>query len=231
MSKEMIEFFQDSPIRKVEINNEWWVSIVDVAKAIGYTNPQRHANQTITRNIERFQGYSQTLKLSTIEKTRNGGKRNNTRSLTVLNLKGVIAFCMLSDLPNAIPFQRWADKILADHIEKRVKAKYGSLTEKTITARKMETAEWKRHGAETKDYRDLTLLEYELLGFEEDQRKGNMSPDEILKLTISNLANTYQLKQIENKIYKQGIEVVMNKTNIFLNGLDNKEIENDIKSN
>jgi hypothetical protein len=129
-------------------------------------------------------------------------------------------------LPNAIPFQRWADKTLAAHIEARNKVKnkiYGELTDKTITTRKMETAEWKRHGIDLpKDYAELTLLEYEKLGFDDDKRKGNMSPDEILKLTISNLTNTYQLKKIDKKVHKTGIKKVMGKTINLIENLDKK---------
>lgn len=220
MNKELIEFFGDIPIRKTKIGDEWWISAVDAAKAIGYSNPARDSSNIIIDNFERFEGYSIITKLVSVE---NG--RNVKRNMRALNLKGIIALCMLSKLPNAIPFQRWADKVLAEHIEKRVKAKYGDLTEKTITARKLETKEWQRHGAEGKDYRDLTLLEYELLGYEEDKRKGNMSPDEILKLTISNLSNTYQLRQIEDKVYKQGIEEVMNKTIKLIDGLDNNKLK------
>lgn len=224
MSKELIEFFQDIPVRKIEINGEWWVSAVDTAKAIGYANAHRDATRLIGKNANRFEGYSTVSKLGSVE---NG--RFVKRNMMLLNLKGVIAFCMLSDLPNAIPFQRWADKILAAHIEAAAKArkqKYGAITEKTVTARKLEVSEWQRHGAQGKDYRDLTLLEYELLGFDEDKRKGNMAPDELLKLTISNLTNTYQLRKIEEKVYKPGIEKVMNNTKELIDDLDTKSIGN-----
>lgn len=219
---ELIEFFQDIPVRKIELNGEWWVSAVDTAKAVGYSNPKRDSSNIIMENIDRFKDYSTVTKLVSVE---NG--RNVNRNMRVLNLKGVIAFCMLSKLPKAVPFQRWADKVLADHIEAAVKArkqKYGAITEKTVTARKMEVSEWQRHGAQGKDYRDLTLLEYELLGFDEDQRKGKMAPDELLKLTISNLTNTYQLRKIEDKVYRPGIEKVMDKTKEFIDNLDTKEL-------
>lgn len=219
---ELIEFFQDTPIRKIELDGEWWVSVVDTAKALGYTNPSRDGNGLIARNIDRFKGYTTRCKLMTVE----GGIKKE-RKVAVINLKGVIAMCMLSALPNAVPFQRWADKVLAAHIEAATKArkqKYGAITEKTVTARKMEVSEWQRHGAQGKDYRDLTLLEYELLGFDEDQRKGKMAPDELLKLTISNLTNTYQLRKIEDKVYRPGIEKVMDKTKEFIDNLDTKEL-------
>ena len=224
MEKSLVEFFQDIPVRKTKIGKEWWVSAVDTAKAIGYTNPLREANKIIQKNYERFEHKTTRSYVDTVE----GGIKKK-RLITLINLEGVVAFTLLSELPNAIPFQRWADKVLADHIEKRVKAKYGEFTEKTITARKLETAEWNRHGATGKDYAELTLLEYELLEFEEDKRKGNMGPDEILKLTISNLANTYQLRKEKYKVYRKGIENVMSNTQTLIDGMDNKALTGIIK--
>ena len=118
MKNEITLLFEELPIRKVKIDGEWWVSAIDTARAIGYSNPARDFKQIITRNIERFEGYTTRFKL-----TSNQNGVDIKRMTTCLNLKGVIAFCMLSQLPNAIPFQRWADKVLEKHIKDKVKRK------------------------------------------------------------------------------------------------------------
>jgi hypothetical protein len=74
---------------------------------LGYTNPSRDAAQIIRRNKDRFDGYlTRQFEASGIQK----------RNMTFLNIKGIIAFCMLSEMPKALQFQRWADIVLEKEI-------------------------------------------------------------------------------------------------------------------
>ena len=111
-TKKAIVIFEDLPIRKIEKDGEIWVSALDVAKALEYSNPSVTIQQIIVeRNSDRFKGYSTINSLLVVE-----GGRKVKREMIFLNLKGVIAFCMLSKQPKAVPFQRWADSVLAKEI-------------------------------------------------------------------------------------------------------------------
>ena len=111
-TKKAIVIFEDLPIRKIEKDGEIWVSALDVAKALEYSNPSVTIQQIIIeRNSDRFKGYSTINSLLVVE-----GGRKVKREMIFLNLKGVIAFCMLSKQPKAVPFQRWADSVLAKEI-------------------------------------------------------------------------------------------------------------------
>jgi prophage antirepressor-like protein len=210
-NKDLIIFFQDIPVRKIKIDGEWWVSAVDTAKAIGYSNPSRDASNIIGRNSERFKDYTLTHQ---IEDTGIKGIKQR-RKLTFLNLKGVISMCLLSDLPNAIPFQRWADNVLAEHIKEKVKRKkiYGEITDESIGARNMETRQWARHGANGKDFGHLTTKEYEVIFGSSNKRKSELNGEELLTLLISNATNALSLMKEKDKIGLNGIETQIYKTN------------------
>jgi len=223
MKNEITVFFDDLPIRKILIDGEWWISTIDTARAIGYTNPAREVTRIIDRNKERFNGYTTVAKLGTVE-----GCVKKVRRVKMFNLKGVIAFCMLSKLSNAIPFQRWADNVLAERIkDKKTRRQiYGELTDDSVCARKLETSQWQRHGAKGKDFGKLTKMEYSLLFDNENKLKKEMSGEELIKLMISNYSNAYQLMKKENQVGLNGIENQLYKTNKLINGLDDKkEIE------
>lgn len=207
--KEITLFFENVPVRKKQIDGVWWISAVDTARAIGYANPSRDANKIISRNKERFDNYTTRTKLTTVE-----GAVKKTRTITMLNLKGVIALCMLSKHENAVPFQRWADKVLEEHIKETVKRKqiYGEVTDDSVHTRKLETEQWKRHGAKGRDYGTLTKKEYQLLFGDIDIRKGDMTGEQLLKLMISNATNALGLMNKEIPVGMNGIENQLYKT-------------------
>jgi prophage antirepressor-like protein len=149
---------------------------------------------------------------------------NQSRNVTLLNLSGVIAMCLLSDLPNAIPFQRWADSVLARHIKEGVKRKriYGEITEESVGARNMETSQWQRHGAKGKDFGQLTKKEYEITFGKDDIRKQEMTGEELLKLLISNATNALNLMQEKDPIGVNGIENQLYKTGKIISSLKEK---------
>jgi prophage antirepressor-like protein len=107
-TKEVHVWYEDSKIREIIIDNEKWMSAVDVAEALGYKNPSRDVRGILNRNIERFQGGS---KLSPLKNNKGG-----TQKSWLLNLEGVIMLCMISHTDKAIPFQKWAVKELKKSI-------------------------------------------------------------------------------------------------------------------
>jgi prophage antirepressor-like protein len=219
---DLIVFFEDIPVRKIKINNEWWVSAVDTAKAIGYSNPQRESNKIISKNAERFEGYTTRTLVDQVE----GGIKKK-RNITLLNLSGVIAMCMLSELPKAIPFQRWADSVLERHIKERVERKkiYGEITDESIGARNMETSQWLRHGAKGKDFGNLTKKEYNIVFGKKEIRKKEMNGEELLILLISNATNALHLMQKKDPIGLNGIETQLYQTGKLIKGIERKVIK------
>jgi hypothetical protein len=112
MSKEKIELFENKQIRKIIKNGESWISAIDVAYALEYSNPSVTISQTIQKYKDRFNKYSLINKTLIYDKN---GKSVRKETL-YLNLKGVIAFCMISKQPKAVPFQRWADGVIEKEI-------------------------------------------------------------------------------------------------------------------
>ena len=114
-ARNAIVVFEDTPVRSEWKDGERWIAAIDVAKALEYDNPSRAGSKIILRNKEKFEGYYTQIvskKLSAQD-----GDSGQSRKMYFLNLHGVIAFCMTSDMPKAIPFQRWAIETLAKKIQ------------------------------------------------------------------------------------------------------------------
>ena len=110
-----IVVFEDVPVRREWHDGEQWIAAIDVAKALEYENPSSAASQMILRNKDRFEGYYQQISSKKLSPLSEDSGQN--RKMYFLNQLGAVAFCMLSDMPKAIPFQRWADKELAKRIQ------------------------------------------------------------------------------------------------------------------
>ena len=178
-TKSALVIFEDLPIRKIEKDGQYWISILDVAKALEYKNPSQDTNGILKNNSERFRGYVETLPLKT-----SGGVQN----LKFFNLKGVIAFCMLSEKPKAIPFQRWADSVL----EKEIKNIPDDI--RIIAKRKRVefTETLKEHGYKSpKEYQNTTMDMKASLGIDEYKKKSDCDLIEVMKIaTAEMLAKT-----------------------------------------
>ncbi len=180
-TKNAVVIFEDLPIRKVEKDGQQWISVLDVAKALGYNNPSQDSSTIISRNPERFKDYSTLINLITVE-----GKREVKRKSTFLNIKGVIAFCMLSNKEKALPFQRWADTVL----EKELSSIPADIR---IIAKKKRiefTDELKSHGYNKPvEYATTTKHMKENLGIE--KKKSDCDLIEVMKIaTAEMLAKT-----------------------------------------
>jgi prophage antirepressor-like protein len=183
-TKKAIVIFEDLPIRKIEKDGEIWVSALDVAKALEYSNPSVTIQQIIIeRNSDRFKGYSTINSLLVVE-----GGRKVKREMIFLNLKGVIAFCMLSKQPKAVPFQRWADSVLEkellnipDDIRIIAKKKRVEFTETLKT-----------HGYNKPvEYATTTKQMKKAIGIDENKPKSECDLIEVMKIaTAEMLAKT-----------------------------------------
>ncbi len=105
---EAIVLFEDVEVRKEWVNGEWWIPAIDVAKALGASNASRNVSQMLASNKDLFKGFAQTVPLLT-----QGGRQK----MSVLNLNGVIIYCMKSTSEKAVQFQRWAAETLRQKIE------------------------------------------------------------------------------------------------------------------
>ena len=183
-TKKAIVIFEDLPIRKIEKDGETWVSALDVAKALEYSNPSVTIQQIIVeRNSDRFKGYSTINSLLVVE-----GERKVKRKMLFLNLKGVIAFCMLSKQPKAVPFQRWADSVLAKEIS--------NIPEDIRIVAKRKRVEFtetlKTHGYNKPvEYATTTKQMKKAIGIDENKPKSECDLIEVMKIaTAEMLAKT-----------------------------------------
>jgi prophage antirepressor-like protein len=85
----------------VDVNGEKWITVKQLAEALGYVDRQQLLNP-INRNRLEFHGKTFQLKLS----------GNVGRPETVINYHGCIRAAMLSDAPRAREFRDWAEMIL-----------------------------------------------------------------------------------------------------------------------
>lgn len=214
--------FEETNIRKIWEKGEQWIAAIDVAKALGYENPSREASTIIKRHKERFEGYTCTRKLGVQSINGNEQKRN----ITFINFKGVIAFCMLCNLPKAIPFQRWADSAL----EKQINKIPNDIKLIATSKRVRFTDELKNHGLNKGyHYSNITKSMKENLGIDKKKPKEMCDLIEVMKIAISEDVAMINLMQSDAEGYKEvkpicdeSAKVTKNITNIkgVLNGRD-----------
>lgn len=173
--KNAIVIFEDSPIRKIIKNNEIWISALDVARTLEYSNPAATVSNTIEKNKERF------IKYLTIQKLYSGGQN---RDMIFFNIKGVIAFCMFSKKKKAIPFQRWADSVLEKEML-NIPSNIRLIAKKKRVA---FTDTLKEHGYKTpKEYITTTMDMKDTLGIDKNKKKAECDLIEVMKISTSEM--------------------------------------------
>jgi len=103
------ETFNDTKIQVIEEDGDLWFPAVNIAKALGYANPNQAVYDIITRNPEDFQKNSRISKLLMHDKM---------REIRILNEKGVYVFCMLARTAKSVSFRRWVSNIIQLHRKK-----------------------------------------------------------------------------------------------------------------
>jgi hypothetical protein len=127
----------------------------------------------INGNSELFKDYEKIVCLQSF------GGRQKTR---VLNQKGVIAFCVKSNMPIAIPFQRWAVSILESNI-----AKIPSDIRLVSKRKRIQfTDTLKEHGCDKPyHYINITRDIKDGLGIDKNKPKDSCDLIEVMKISVS----------------------------------------------
>lgn len=86
----------------VDANGEKWVTVKQLAEALGYAE-HAQLSRLIRRNPAEFQGKLSVVNLTTIK---------GARFQQIINYHGCIRAAMLSDAPRAPEFRDWAETIL-----------------------------------------------------------------------------------------------------------------------
>ena len=105
--------FESSPVRVIEIDNEPWFVGKDVAKVLGYSNPQKALRDHVDEEDSRGE---RIVTPSGIQTTK------------VINESGLYSLILSSRLPTAKKFKRWVTSVVLPSIRKHGKF----ATEKTI---------------------------------------------------------------------------------------------------
>ena len=177
--KNAIVIFEDLPIRKIEKAGEIWISALDVAKALDYNNPAQDVNSIISNYKARFTGKVKALPLETA-----GGRQKGK----YFNLGGVIAFCQISKKPKALPFQEWADKVIAKEL-KNIPSDIRLIAKR----KRVEFTDTLRdHGyKKRKEYMTTTVEMKGALGIDKYKKKDECDLIEVMKIaTAEMLAKT-----------------------------------------
>jgi prophage antirepressor-like protein len=87
---------------------EAWFIPKQIAEAIGASDPRVYAHKILNRNPEKFKGFIGVTKM---------GTPGGIQEITIINENGLYMFLLVSDLPDAVQFQR---KIT--HLLKKVRA-------------------------------------------------------------------------------------------------------------
>ena len=170
-TKEAIVLFESKELREVIIDGEKWLSAVDVAECLGYSNPSRDISGLMSRQKERFEGVAKVYTLST---------RGGNQGSWVINLEGVIMLCMISHTDKAIPFQKWAVKEL-----KKIIGNIPSNIELGIKRKRvLFTDELRDHGL-TKPYEYINVTKSMKKHLDIDQNKKKENCDLIEKMKIA----------------------------------------------
>lgn len=99
--------FQGTTFSIVDHNGERWVTVKELAEALGYSE-YRQLHKLIKRNEQEFTNKIAVVNLTTVE----------NQTLTIINYHGVIRAAMLSNAPRAVEFRDWAETVLFEVMTK-----------------------------------------------------------------------------------------------------------------
>lgn len=215
MGKQALVFFDNFEIRKINKNGEIWISALDVAKALEYINPAQAVNTILKRNVERFEGSILVDKLST------NLSYHKSESMTFLNLEGVISFCLISNQKQAIPFQKWAVKILKKEILNipdniRLEAK----------KKRIEFTDTLKERGYTKPYEYIQTTKQMKKELNIEKKKEDCDLIEVMKIACAEmLAKTKIMKDEELQGYNKVNPVCIEASKNINDFVENKKLE------
>lgn len=164
-----IAIFRGKQVRKTIYNNEWWFVVSDVIKVLTDTKDATdYLKKMRSRDKSLSEGWGQIVTPLDIETK--GGKQK----LNCANTEGIFRIIQSIPSPKAEPFKFWLARVGYERIQeiedpelaiKRMRALYkakGYPDEwierrlRGVAIREELTDEWKKRGAENKDYGILT---------------------------------------------------------------------------
>lgn len=221
--REIEKVFSENKIRIVyDDAGERWIPALDVAKALEYKNPYVASKDLINRNADIF------TEISGISKLLMPNTRNEERETTVLNLDGVIAFCMKANRPKAIHFQKWAIGVLRERIEESYRQN-GLNNEKVrliaTEKRNTFTDALKSHGInKPHEYIQLTYLTKLNLGIDRTKKKKDCDLIEVMKIALAEDLSTLKIIQDKPSGYRE-IKPVVGESSAQIAQITTKQIK------
>lgn len=182
--------FKSKEIRRIEHNNEWWFSVVDIVGVLtDSSNPRRYWSD-LKKKIEEDEGFSELYeKIVQLKLTADD---NKLRETDCANTETIFRIIQSIPSPKAEPFKLWLAQVGYERVQeiedpelasKRARAIYKAKgypddwVEKrmrSIAIREELTDEWKSRGVESKK-------EYAILTAEISKATFGMTPSEYKK--------------------------------------------------
>ncbi len=171
--------FQEKNIRRIEHNDEWWFSVVDVISALtDSTQPQRYwADMKKRSSNESNQSFAfcEQLKMKAAD-----GKNYKTEAA---NREGLLRIIMSVPSPKAEPFRLWLAQVGAERIEEIENPELGITRIRELYLAKGYTEEWVNTRIKSIDIRKQLTDEWQQRGVKEGQEYAILTA-EIAKATF-----------------------------------------------
>jgi prophage antirepressor-like protein len=201
--KNFIEKFQETKFRVVSQEGRKFMSVVDIAKFLDYKNEYVQANVFLSRNKELLEE-----EVITVITTSKQGKQIKQ---TFLSLEGVLMFLVKTNQKKAIPFQKWAKKVLAKEMLNMQTPKYKQARLKSKEIRNSFTDTLSEHGiSKPHEYMQLTYTTKVDVGIDKDKKKDDMSILELIKISMAESLSTYKMIEKDPEGYYEVKPIVSN---------------------
>jgi len=210
MKKELTFNFTNESVGVIVKDNDPLFRLSDIGKVLELTNVYRQA-KAFKKGVH------------TVTTLTKGGEQD----VVYVSESNLYRLIFKSRKKEAIRFQDWVVEEVIPSIRKTGKYFIPDKLKKDSTEnRKLLTSEWKKHGiSKPKEYKDLTLKEYDSLGFEDGKRKKDLTEKELL--TLNALESVEMLKLFSDDKINGFLECSdsIKETSNSINQLTNKKEE------
>ena len=242
--------FQETEIRRVWHNEEWWFSVVDVIAVLTESSDPKRYWSDLKRRTEKESGakvfaFCEPLKMQTA-----GGKQN----VICANTEGMFRIIQSIPSPKAEPFKLWLAKVGYERIQEienpelaavRAKENYQALgyseewierRMQSIAIRTQLTDEWKNRGLKegqqfatltdiiTKAWAGKTTKEYKVFkGLKKENLRDNMTNTELILNMLAEASTKDISAAVEPKDFEESKNVAQQGGNVARVAL--KELE------
>jgi hypothetical protein len=228
--KELV-LFENSKIRRIKYNEEWFYSIVDIMEILTESkNPSRYWNELYSKlNAESNELFGKIEKLKLI------AKDGKSRPTDCANRETIFRIIQSVPSPNAEPFKLWFARLAEERIQETIdpsiaiaRARQTYLDKgytddwintrmKNISARNNLTDEWQKRGVTTKlefamltdeisksTFGIKTAKHKEIKNLNKDANlRDNMSPIELALTTLAEVTTTELHKTNDSQGYDE----------------------------